>query len=99
MNVKQVYLISLIFSLPMIVYGAFAKIDFNQGLSASDNSQMFLIIGLICTAIYFYLALSDLIASKKLSYGEKSLWIFLFLIANWFAGVIYYLFRFRRGLS
>lgn len=97
MNINQIYLISLIFSLPMILYGAMIKLDFNHGVTATDNSQFFLIIGLICTVIYFYLAISDLLASKKLSHGDKSLWIFGFLTFNWFMGVAYYLFKFNRG--
>ena len=89
MSRNNLYVISLVLSLPMMLLGAIMK------LQHLGNSTLYLTIGLLFTLVYFFIAIADLFDSKSQTGMEKILWITGLLMFNWLTGVAYYLLKLR----
>jgi hypothetical protein len=89
MERNNIYLMSLILSLPMLLIGAYIKLE---GL---DYSTIFIPIGVVFTLVYYFIAFKDLFASKSQSLLEKLLWMTGFFTFHWMTGIAYYIFQLR----
>lgn len=80
---KRIFAIAFIFS----IIGALLKINH------VDNSQPFLILGLIATFVYISVGIYEVNTSTKISRSAKIIWTIGFIVLNFLVGIYYFMNR------
>ena len=80
---KKAFAIAFFFS----IIGALLKINH------TENSSIFLIIGIISTLVYIIIGIYEVNNSTKIRNSEKVLWTIGFLVFSFFVGIYYFMNR------
>ncbi|MFM1753713.1 MAG: hypothetical protein RLZZ236_652 [Bacteroidota bacterium] len=85
MGNKQILTVSLLLSIVIIIVGTLLKIMHYPCF------EMLLLTGFISTFVFWYIAITEIKSSTKISGGEKFMWIFGLIFISSITSLVYLL--------